>query len=69
MIFLEGGQGWPLRNRFLFLKRPISPFFTIVNGENAAGGKGITSLIANEFFQAGIDAITLGNHAFDKTEN
>ena len=51
-----------------FLKETYQPLFTIVNGENAAGGKGITSLIANEFFQAGIDAITLGNHAFDKTE-
>ncbi len=50
------------------LKETYKPLFTIVNGENAAGGKGITSSIASDFLQSGIDAITLGNHAFNKTE-
>ena len=36
----------------------------VVNGENAAGGLGITPKIADEFFAAGIDAITLGNHTY-----
>lgn len=40
----------------------------VVNGENAAGGYGITATIANEFFAAGADAITLGNHAWDQRE-
>lgn len=44
------------------------PLFVIVNGENAAGGVGITSDIAEEIFKAGADAITLGNHAFNKRE-
>lgn len=44
------------------------PLFLIANGENAAGGVGITPDIANEFFGHGIDALTLGNHAFNKRE-
>lgn len=44
------------------------PLFVIVNGENAAGGVGITPDIADELFGHGIDAITLGNHAFNKRE-
>ena len=35
----------------------------VINGENAAGGFGITEVIYNEFIDAGADAITLGNHA------
>jgi 2',3'-cyclic-nucleotide 2'-phosphodiesterase len=44
------------------------PLFTIINGENSAGGVGITSSIAEEFYSYGADAITLGNHAFNKRE-
>lgn len=40
----------------------------VVNGENAAGGFGITEAIYNEFVEAGADAITLGNHAWDQRE-
>src|ERR1700687_758114 len=40
----------------------------IVNGENAAGGFGITEVIYNELIDAGADAITLGNHAWDQRE-
>jgi metallophosphoesterase (TIGR00282 family) len=40
----------------------------IVNGENAAGGFGITESIYQEFIDAGADAITLGNHAWDQKE-
>jgi metallophosphoesterase (TIGR00282 family) len=42
--------------------------FVVVNGENAAGGFGITEPICEEFLEAGADAITLGNHAFDQRE-
>ncbi len=42
--------------------------FVVVNGENAAGGFGITESIYNEFIDAGADAITLGNHAWDQRE-
>ena len=40
----------------------------IINGENAAGGFGITEVIYNELIDAGADAITLGNHAWDQRE-
>lgn len=40
----------------------------IGNGENAAGGFGITPELAQEFFESGFAAITLGNHAWDKKE-
>jgi metallophosphoesterase (TIGR00282 family) len=40
----------------------------VVNGENAAGGFGITESIYRELVDAGADAITLGNHAWDQKE-
>ena len=40
----------------------------IVNGENAAGGAGITEAICADILGAGADAVTLGNHAFDQRE-
>jgi metallophosphoesterase (TIGR00282 family) len=40
----------------------------VVNGENAAGGFGITEAIYHELLDAGADAITLGNHAWDQRE-
>jgi metallophosphoesterase (TIGR00282 family) len=42
--------------------------FVIVNGENAAGGFGITESTAQDLFQAGADCITLGNHSWDQSE-
>jgi metallophosphoesterase (TIGR00282 family) len=42
--------------------------FVVVNGENAAGGFGITEAIYNELLDAGADAVTLGNHAWDQKE-
>jgi 2',3'-cyclic-nucleotide 2'-phosphodiesterase len=42
--------------------------FVIVNGENAAGGFGITETIYQELLDAGADAVTLGNHAWDQKE-
>lgn len=42
--------------------------FLIVNGENAAGGFGITEKIFNDLLDAGADVVTLGNHAFDQKE-
>ena len=40
----------------------------IGNGENVAGGFGITPELAQELFELGLSAITLGNHAWDKKE-
>jgi len=42
--------------------------FVVVNGENAAGGFGITEAIYRELIEAGADAVTLGNHAWDQKE-
>jgi 2',3'-cyclic-nucleotide 2'-phosphodiesterase len=44
------------------------PDFVVVNGENAAGGLGITRKTARELFDSGVDAITLGNHAYRHRE-
>jgi 2',3'-cyclic-nucleotide 2'-phosphodiesterase len=41
---------------------------TIINGENAAGGFGITPNLAEELFDLGADVITTGNHVWDKRE-
>ncbi|MGY2048698.1 TIGR00282 family metallophosphoesterase [Methylobacterium sp. JK268] len=40
----------------------------VINGENAAGGFGITETICDELLDAGADAVTLGNHSFDQRE-
>lgn len=50
------------------LKKKYQPNVTIINGENAASGKGITEKIYKQFLEAGAQAITLGNHAWDKKE-
>jgi hypothetical protein len=42
--------------------------FVVINGENAAGGFGITERICNDLIDAGADCVTLGNHAFDQKE-
>ena len=42
--------------------------FVIVNGENAAGGFGITPAIAESFFEVGVDVISTGNHVWDQQE-
>jgi len=46
------------------LRERYSLDFVVVNGENAAGGLGITPRIADEIFAAGVDVITLGNHTY-----
>jgi 2',3'-cyclic-nucleotide 2'-phosphodiesterase len=50
------------------LRAEHEPAFVVVNAENAAGGLGITPKIADELFDAGVDVITLGNHAFHRRE-
>ena len=50
------------------LLREHSPAFVVVNGENAAGGLGITGRIANAFFAWGTDVITTGNHVWRHKE-
>ncbi len=50
------------------LKQQLTPDVIIVNGENAAHGKGITKKIAAELFEQGVDCITTGNHVWDQRE-
>ena len=50
------------------IRRNFSLDFVIVNGENAAGGFGITEKICEDFFSSGIDCITTGNHVWDQKE-
>lgn len=42
--------------------------FVVANGENAAGGFGITPGVARELFESGADVITTGNHVWDRRE-
>lgn len=50
------------------LKKEFSLEATIVNVENAAGGSGITPRIADQFFEAGCDVLTSGDHVWDRPE-
>ena len=42
--------------------------FVVANGENSAGGSGITPKIAEEFYACGVDVITTGDHLWDQKE-
>jgi 2',3'-cyclic-nucleotide 2'-phosphodiesterase len=50
------------------LKKELRPHLTVLNGENAAGGFGLTAKIAAELRGAGADVITTGNHVFAQKE-
>jgi metallophosphoesterase (TIGR00282 family) len=50
------------------LKRQERLDFVVVNGENAAGGFGLTEETADEIFNAGADVITSGNHIWDQRD-
>lgn len=50
------------------LRERYAPEMTIVNGENSAGGMGITEKTASALFEAGADAITTGNHVYRHRE-
>ncbi|ADU30684.1 TIGR00282 family metallophosphoesterase [Evansella cellulosilytica] len=72
VLFIGDIVGSPGRNALKQylpkLKSKYRPDITIVNGENAAGGKGLTEKIYHEIRECGADVITLGNHAWDKKE-
>lgn len=50
------------------LRDELACDFIVVNCENAAGGFGVTAAICKVLFESGIDVLTTGNHAFDKSE-
>lgn len=55
-------------NELPSLRSDLSLDFVVVNGENAAGGFGITEAIAKALLDAGVDCITLGNHSWDQRQ-
>lgn len=64
-----GSQGRDMITEYVpKLKEKYRPQITIINGENAAGGKGITEKIYRGFLEAGAQAVTLGNHTWDNKE-
>jgi metallophosphoesterase (TIGR00282 family) len=50
------------------LRERHQPDFIVVNAENSAHGKGLTPRIAEELWGMGVDALTMGNHTFDRKE-
>jgi metallophosphoesterase (TIGR00282 family) len=72
LLFLGDIVGRPGRNavteRLPGLRERWRLDCVVINGENAAGGFGITEAICDEILAAGADAITLGNHSWDQRE-
>lgn len=50
------------------LREELAADLVIANGENAAGGRGLTERTAQEIFDAGVDVITSGNHVWDQPD-
>lgn len=57
-----------IAERLADLKTRLRADFTIVNGENASGGMGLTGPHARLILDAGADVVTLGDHAFDQKD-
>ncbi len=72
IVFIGDVVGKEARQKFIELipniKNEYEPDALIVNAENAAAGFGLTKKIAIQFIDAGVDVITLGNHAWDQKE-
>jgi len=72
LLFIGDIVGQPGRNAVKVLvpklREQHALDFVIANGENSAGGSGITPKIAEEIFFAGVDAITTGDHLWDQKE-
>src|SRR6059036_4131797 len=72
VLFLGDIVGEPGRTaviaRLPELKSKHALDFVIVNGENAAGGRGITGKITIDLLRAGVSVITTGDHVWDRKE-
>src|SRR5439155_4337130 len=72
VLFLGGDVGEPGRNaviaRLPELKERHGLDFIVVNGENAAGGRGITGKITIDLLRAGVSVITSGDHIWDQKD-
>lgn len=72
VLFIGDVVGKPGRG-YLTKKLPsliglYQPDMVVANGENTAGGKGITEPVADEIFKLGVDVITMGNHVWDNRD-
>ena len=66
---IVGKSGRDVVSSLLYtLKNDNNIDLVIANGENAAHGKGITKKLYNELINMGVDYITMGNHAYSKSE-
>ena len=72
ILFLGDVVGQPGRSaviaRLPELKQTLAIDFVIINGENAAGGRGITPKITIDLLRAGVSVITTGDHIWDQKE-
>src|SRR6266699_6776883 len=72
VLFLGDVVGEPGRTaviaRMPQLKKKYALDFVIVNGENAAGGRGITGKITIDLLRAGVSVVTTGGHIWDQKE-
>ncbi|MBF0475649.1 MAG: YmdB family metallophosphoesterase, partial [Deltaproteobacteria bacterium] len=72
ILFLGDVVGGPGRKAvgqaLVDLNKRFEPDLIIVNGENSAGGVGITPETARELLEYGVDVITTGNHVWKKKE-
>ena len=72
LLFIGDVVGSPgrrgLREAMPGLREAHAPDLVVVNGENSAGGMGITERTANDIFGAGADVITTGNHVYRHRE-
>jgi metallophosphoesterase (TIGR00282 family) len=57
-----------VRDRLPSLREELAVDFCVVNGENAADGRGITPKLADRLLEAGADVVTLGNHTWARGE-
>ena len=68
LVFVGDVIGKPGREAVVRYLKSIDADFKVINGENLAGGLGITPNVADEMLVSGIDAITTGNHVWKKKE-
>jgi hypothetical protein len=72
VVFIGDIVGRPgretVRRMMPWVRETYRPHLVIANGENAAGGRGITAAIAQELFDLGVHGITMGNHTWDQRE-
>ncbi len=68
VVFIGDVMGKPGREGALRYLKGVVADFKIINGENLAGGLGITPGLADEMLAAGVDGITTGNHVWKKKE-